>query len=100
MKSNHSLPSKQQMCNLLNRKVGQVGREFLLSWQRAGVLLKLSAELAEQRGVPPGWYLVLLLLHHLLCGPHGLQVSGDGALELRPGLVESSQTGLEVGRWQ
>ena len=58
------------------------------------MLLELGADLAEERGVPPGGDIPVLLLHHLLRGPHGLQVSGDGALELRPGLVEGSQAGL------
>ena len=59
------------------------------------MLLKLCADLAEEGGVPPpGVDVPVLLLHHLLRGPHGLQVGGDGALELRPGLVEGSQAGL------
>ena len=59
------------------------------------MLLELGADLAEERGVPPGVDLPVLLLHHLLRGPHGLQVGGDGALELGPGLVEGPQTGLD-----
>ena len=58
------------------------------------MLLELGADLTEERSVPPGGDVPVLLLHHLLRGPHGLQVSGDGALELRPGLVEGSQAGL------
>ena len=82
------------MYNSLNGKVCEVRREFLLSRERTGVLLELRAQLAEERGVPPGGN--VLLLHHLLRGPHGLQVSGDGALQLGAGLVQSPQTGLEV----
>ena len=58
------------------------------------MLLELGADLTEERGVPPGGDLPVLLLHHLLRGPHGLQVSRDGPLELRPGLVERPQSGL------
>ena len=78
--------------NSLNGKVCEVRREFLLSRERTGVLLELRAQLAEERGVPPGGN--VLLLHHLLRGPHGLQVSGDGPLELRPGLVQRPQSSL------
>ena len=58
------------------------------------MLLELGADLTEERRVPPGGDVPVLLLHHLLRGPHGLQVGRDGALELRPGLVEGSQAGL------
>ena len=58
------------------------------------MLLELRADLAEERSVPPGGDLPVLLLHHLLRGPHGLQVGGDGALELRPGLVQGPQASL------
>ena len=58
------------------------------------MLLELGADLTEERGVPPGGDLPVLLLHHLLRGPHGLQVSGDGPLELRPSLVQRPQSSL------
>ena len=58
------------------------------------MLLELGADLAEERSVPPGGDIPVLLLHHLLRGPHGLQVSGDGPLELRPGLVQRPQSSL------
>ena len=58
------------------------------------MLLELGADLAEERSVPPGGDIPVLLLHHLLRGPHGLQVSRDGSLQLWSGLVEGSQPGL------
>ena len=93
----------------------QVRGELLLPGLGTRVLPELRLQLPEQGGVLPPrrgrHHLVLQhyhqyhyhhhhhppYLHHLLSRQHRLEVGGDGALQLGPGLVQGAEAGLGTG---
>ena len=60
------------------------------------MLLELCRQLTKERSIlSSGGGGHHLVFHHLLSCQHGLQVSGDGSLQLRTSLVKCPQTSLK-----